>query len=234
MTGARADGPHPARRQASRRQMGRRHDVCGRRPWAPPDLWSSSEWIWTLATLPTNRPSRRGSRFPAGRAGPGAGRKEPPASSADQGRDGAMARDAERSRAGWPATGPRIRRGRLERRPAPHLRGRVRRRPMPRASCPSASPCWARSCRKFGIKGTAGLLAAAHPDRAMTGGARAIPNRVPGPTCASLNARNGQGDHYIVNGQKTWTTLGQHANMIFCLVRTSTRRASSRKASPSC
>jgi len=28
------------------------------------------------------------------------------------------------------------------------------------------------------------------------------------------------GDAYIVNGQKTWTTLGQHANMIFCLVRT--------------
>lgn len=27
--------------------------------------------------------------------------------------------------------------------------------------------------------------------------------------------------HYIVNGQKTWTTLGQHANWIFCLVRTS-------------
>ncbi|MEJ8838294.1 acyl-CoA dehydrogenase family protein [Ramlibacter sp. AN1133] len=29
-----------------------------------------------------------------------------------------------------------------------------------------------------------------------------------------------QGDHYIVNGQKTWTTLGQHANMMFALVRT--------------
>ena len=29
-----------------------------------------------------------------------------------------------------------------------------------------------------------------------------------------------RGDHYVVNGQKTWTTLGQHANMIFCLVRT--------------
>ncbi len=28
------------------------------------------------------------------------------------------------------------------------------------------------------------------------------------------------GDHYIVNGQKTWTTQGQHANMMFCLVRT--------------
>ncbi len=31
-----------------------------------------------------------------------------------------------------------------------------------------------------------------------------------------------EGDHYIVNGQKTWTTLGQHADKIFCLVRTST------------
>ncbi len=31
-----------------------------------------------------------------------------------------------------------------------------------------------------------------------------------------------EGDHYIVNGQKTWTTLGQHADWIFCLVRTST------------
>lgn len=28
------------------------------------------------------------------------------------------------------------------------------------------------------------------------------------------------GDSYIVNGQKTWTTLGQHADWIFCLVRT--------------
>ena len=29
------------------------------------------------------------------------------------------------------------------------------------------------------------------------------------------------GDHYIVNGQKTWTTLGQYGEWIFCLVRTS-------------
>ncbi|MUL83138.1 MULTISPECIES: acyl-CoA dehydrogenase family protein [unclassified Mycolicibacterium] len=28
------------------------------------------------------------------------------------------------------------------------------------------------------------------------------------------------GDSYVVNGQKTWTTLGQHADWIFCLVRT--------------
>jgi alkylation response protein AidB-like acyl-CoA dehydrogenase len=31
-----------------------------------------------------------------------------------------------------------------------------------------------------------------------------------------------QGDHYIVNGQKTWTTLGQHGDWMFNLVRTST------------
>lgn len=29
------------------------------------------------------------------------------------------------------------------------------------------------------------------------------------------------GDHYVVNGQKIWTTLAHHANWIFCLVRTS-------------
>jgi len=31
-----------------------------------------------------------------------------------------------------------------------------------------------------------------------------------------------EGDRYIVNGQKTWTTFGQHGDWIFCLVRTST------------
>ncbi|MBK7617653.1 MAG: acyl-CoA dehydrogenase family protein [Vitreoscilla sp.] len=30
-----------------------------------------------------------------------------------------------------------------------------------------------------------------------------------------------EGQHYIVNGQKTWTTLGQYGEWIFCLVRTS-------------
>jgi alkylation response protein AidB-like acyl-CoA dehydrogenase len=42
-----------------------------------------------------------------------------------------------------------------------------------------------------------------------------------GSDLASLRtAARRDGDHYVVNGQKTWTTLGQHANMIFCLVRT--------------
>ena len=43
-----------------------------------------------------------------------------------------------------------------------------------------------------------------------------------GSDLASLKMRaERKGAHYIVNGQKTWNTLGQHANMIFCLVRTS-------------
>ena len=29
------------------------------------------------------------------------------------------------------------------------------------------------------------------------------------------------GDHYVVDGAKTWTTFAQHADMMFCLVRTS-------------
>jgi alkylation response protein AidB-like acyl-CoA dehydrogenase len=43
-----------------------------------------------------------------------------------------------------------------------------------------------------------------------------------GSDLASLKMRaERDGDHYIVNGQKTWTTMGQHADRIFCLVRTS-------------
>jgi alkylation response protein AidB-like acyl-CoA dehydrogenase len=42
-----------------------------------------------------------------------------------------------------------------------------------------------------------------------------------GSDLASLKTRaERDGDHYVINGQKTWTTLGQHANRIFCLVRT--------------
>lgn len=37
---------------------------------------------------------------------------------------------------------------------------------------------------------------------------------------SAVRARDEQGDHYIVNGQKTWTSWAQYANMMFCLVRT--------------
>ncbi len=44
-----------------------------------------------------------------------------------------------------------------------------------------------------------------------------------GSDLASLKTRADlAGDHFIVNGTKTWTTLGQHADWIFCLVRTNT------------
>jgi alkylation response protein AidB-like acyl-CoA dehydrogenase len=44
-----------------------------------------------------------------------------------------------------------------------------------------------------------------------------------GSDLASVKTRaERRGDKYIVNGQKTWTTLGQYGDWIFCLVRTST------------
>jgi alkylation response protein AidB-like acyl-CoA dehydrogenase len=42
-----------------------------------------------------------------------------------------------------------------------------------------------------------------------------------GSDLASLTTRAVRdGDHYVVNGIKAWTTLGQYADWIFCLVRT--------------
>ena len=43
-----------------------------------------------------------------------------------------------------------------------------------------------------------------------------------GSDLASLKTKaERRGDFYVVNGQKTWTTLGQYGDWIFCLVRTS-------------
>ena len=40
--------------------------------------------------------------------------------------------------------------------------------------------------------------------------------------CRAERRTTDRGDVYVVDGQKTWTTLGQHGEWIFCLVRTST------------
>ena len=39
--------------------------------------------------------------------------------------------------------------------------------------------------------------------------------------CKAERVSDESGDHFVVNGQKTWTTLGQYGEWIFCLVRTS-------------
>lgn len=42
-----------------------------------------------------------------------------------------------------------------------------------------------------------------------------------GSDLASLKTRAVKdGDHYVIDGQKTWTTLGQYADWMFCLART--------------
>lgn len=41
---------------------------------------------------------------------------------------------------------------------------------------------------------------------------------------SAILVRHDDGDYYLVNGQKTWTTLAQHADMMFCLVRTDSGR----------
>jgi alkylation response protein AidB-like acyl-CoA dehydrogenase len=93
------------------------------------------------------------------------------------------------------------------------------RAPARRPSCRSASTWWRRSSWRSATMRKS-PLPAAHPQlRRLV---------VPGLFRAGLRLRPGlaenqaerDGDHYIVNGQKTWTTLAQHADMIFCLVRT--------------
>ena len=52
-------------------------------------------------------------------------------------------------------------------------------------------------------------------------GVRATPNRDPGSDLASLRTKAVlDGDHFVINGQKIWTSGADHADWMFCLVRT--------------
>ena len=53
-------------------------------------------------------------------------------------------------------------------------------------------------------------------------GALAMSEPGAGSDLASLNTKaEDKGDHYLINGVKTWTTMAQYADWMFCLVRTS-------------
>ncbi len=48
-----------------------------------------------------------------------------------------------------------------------------------------------------------------------------------GSDLASLKTRaelSGDGKHYVISGQKTWTTMAHYADMMFCLVRTASEK----------
>jgi hypothetical protein len=64
---------------------------------------------------------------------------------------------------------------------------------------------------------------AARSRAARSAGARATASRAPGSDLAALQtAARTSGDHFLINGQKIWTSYADKADWIFCLVRTDT------------
>ena len=120
-----------------------------------------------------------------------------------------------------------VRRPRLDAGPDPYLRrrgvdGRRAARGAVRRQPGGVRPHRLRHARP------AGAIPDSASEPTRTGGARAIPNRAPDRTWRRCQTRADlcdDGTHYVVNGQKTWTTQAHYADMMFCLVRTSRESA---------
>ena len=92
-----------------------------------------------------------------------------------------------------------------------------------RAGCRStvsASGCWARHC--WSSPTNSRSRNTCRPSRtAQSAGARGYSEPGQGSDLAALQTKaEDKGDHYLVNGSKIWTSYANHADWIFCLVRT--------------
>ena len=93
-----------------------------------------------------------------------------------------------------------------------------------RSRCPSTSPCAGRSIIAFGTeeqkKRFLPRMASLDDWWCQGFSEPGAGSDLAGLTTTAVR----KGDHYVVNGQKTWTTLAQYADWIFCLVPHRSRR----------
>ena len=186
----------------------------------------AERWTWTSTTRP--RPRRSGPS-----SGPGSTSTSPTSAAATgsaarmeiepgAARDAARVEPRARRRA--------LRRDRLARgvRRAgrrDHGAGRVRRGDAPRAGAGHAEPARPVEHRagdhRARHRGAEARRSSPACCAATTSGARASPSPTRAPTsrrCSTSAVLDG--DHFVVNGQKTWNTLGHLANWCELLVRT--------------
>ena len=91
----------------------------------------------------------------------------------------------------------------------------------PRLSPPWASPCWARPSWAAARRCKSSTICRVSSGEKTTGArATRTPGRLRLATLQCSAVRDG--DHYILNGSKIWTTHAQYAAHMFCLVRTGT------------